>query len=178
MHRRASRLHPALCRKPVSLALTLALGCVVSAHAADGLTNMGAPAALDGATNLAVVPTDVSDDGMTVVGQGFGRLGGVFTDATYRWSPGGGFEDLAQGDGLKVSRKKSGVVVWHMSMQELVEQATAERSRSPRGLVVGYGAEESVGWEQQWRAQLCASAAVSFVWRSSGCEVELPDPGP
>ena len=95
MHRRASRLHPALCRKPVSLALTLALGCVVSAHAADGLTNMGAPAALDGATNLAVVPTDVSDDGMTVVGQGFGRLGGVFTDATYRWSPGGGFEDLA-----------------------------------------------------------------------------------
>ena len=42
--------------------------------------------------------------------------------------------------------------------------------------MVGYGAEEPVGWEQQWRAQQCASAAVKFAWRSSGCAVELPDP--
>ena len=56
-----------------------------------------------------------------------------------------GLEDLEQGDGLKVKRKKYGVVVSHKSLQQVVEEATAERSRSPRGLVVGYGAEEPVG---------------------------------
>ena len=59
-----------------------------------------------------------------------------------------GFEDLEQGDRLKVNRKKSGVVVLCQSLQQLVEQATAERSRSPHGLVVGLGAEEPAGWEQ------------------------------
>ncbi len=42
--------------------------------------------------------------------------------------------------------------------------------------MVGYGAEEVLGFDQQWRAQLGPSAAVRFLWRSSGCEAELPDP--
>ncbi len=90
-----TRRPPALRRAPVSVALTLALGGITPVHAADGFTNMGAPAALDGTTNLTVRPADVADDGMTVVGNGSGLQGGDFIDVGFSWSPTGSFEDLA-----------------------------------------------------------------------------------
>ena len=90
-----TRRPPALRRAPVSVALTLALGGITPVHAADGFTNMGAPAALDGTTNLTVRPADVADDGMTVVGNGSGLQGEDFIDVGFSWSPTGSFEDLA-----------------------------------------------------------------------------------
>jgi probable HAF family extracellular repeat protein len=90
-----SRRHPTFRRRPLALALALALGSSAHTQAADGLTNMGAPAALDGATGLTVRPADVADDGMTVVGNGFGRKGEDFIDVGYRWSPSDGFTDPA-----------------------------------------------------------------------------------
>jgi len=42
-----------------------------------------------------VRPADVSDDGLTVVGNGFGQDGADFINVGFRWSPSGGFTDLA-----------------------------------------------------------------------------------
>ncbi len=70
-----------------------------------------------------------------------------------------GFEDLEQGGGAKVNRKKSGILVSHRRLQELVEQATAVKVLSPHGCVVGFGPGEPAGWEQRWRSQLGAPAA-------------------
>ncbi len=57
-------------------------------------------------------------------------------------------EDLEQGDGPRVNRKKSGVLVSHRALRRLIDEAVAVRSRSPFGLVVGYGPEEPAGWQQ------------------------------
>ena len=76
-------------------------------------------------------------------------------------------EDLAQVDGSRVNRKKSGVVVSHGCLQELVKEAAAFRKAAPYGMVLGFGDEQPEGWEQQWRSFLGASPATVFRWRSS-----------
>jgi hypothetical protein len=103
-------------------------------------------------------------DDSTAAGRGVSQGLAVWAEATR------GFEDLEQGDGSKVNRKKSGILVSHPRLQELVEQATALKVLCPFGLVVGYGPVEPAGWEQHWRCHLGALAAVQFRWRSSGSE--------
>ena len=77
-------------------------------------------------------------------------------------------EDLEQGDGLKVNRVKSGLVVSHKVLADLVLQFQELRAQSPYGLVVGSGAEEPPEWEPQWRERLQAPETAKFTWRGSG----------
>ena len=81
-------------------------------------------------------------DDSTAAGRGETQGLAVWAEATR------GFEDLEQGDGAKVNRKKFGVVCSHLRLQRLVEPATALRAQCPHGLLVGYGPVEPAGWEQ------------------------------
>ena len=83
-------------------------------------------------------------DDSTAAGHGETQGLAVWAEATR------GFEDLEQGDGAKVNRKKSGVLCSHPRLQRLVELATALRGQCPFGLVVGYGPVEPAGWEELW----------------------------
>ena len=76
-------------------------------------------------------------------------------------------EDLEQGDGLKVNRPKSGVLVSHKILANLVHQIHELRSQSLYGVVVGCGEVQPPAWEHQWREQLQAAEATSFVWHNS-----------
>ena len=78
-------------------------------------------------------------DDSTAAGQGETQGLAVWAEATR------GFEDLEQGDGAKVNRKKSGVLSSHPRLQRLVELATALRAQCPFGLVVSYGPAEPAG---------------------------------
>jgi hypothetical protein len=79
-------------------------------------------------------------------------------------------EDLEQGDGSRVNRKKSGVLASHKALRRLVEEATVARSGSPYGLVAGFGPEEPAGWQQLWRQRLQAQEATTFEWHGAGRE--------
>ena len=72
-------------------------------------------------------------------------------------------EDMEQGDGLKVNRAKSGVLVSHKILANLVHQIHELRSQSLYGVVVGCGEVQPPAWEHQWREQLQAADATSFV---------------
>ena len=85
-----------------------------------------------------------------------------------------GLEDLEQGDGLRVNRKKSGVVVSHPALRLLVEEAAKVRRSAPYGLVVGCGEVEPLGWESVWRQLLQADDATRFEWH--GCRDPKVDP--
>ena len=105
-------------------------------------------------------------DDSTAEGRGVVQGLAVWAEATR------GFEDLEQGDGSKVNRKKSGILVSHPRLQQLVEAAAALKVQCPFGLVVGFGPVEPDGWEQHWRSRLEAPAAVQFRWLCSGGEAE------
>ena len=76
-------------------------------------------------------------------------------------------EDLEQGDGFRVNRKKSGVVVSHGCLQKLAEEAAAYRRAAQFGMVLGFGEVQPEDWEQQWRGFLGAPSSTVFRWRSS-----------
>ncbi len=79
---------------------------------------------------------------------------------------------MEQGDMSKVNRKKSGILVSHPRLQQLVEAAAALKVQCPFGLVVGFGLVEPDGWEQHWRIRLEGPAAVQFCWLVSSGEAE------
>ena len=54
-------------------------------------------------------------------------------------------EDLEQGDGWKVNRKKSGAVASHPCLKVLVEEANQIRGAAPFGMVLGFGEQEPEG---------------------------------
>lgn len=81
-------------RPGVLVALMLLAGTAREAVAVDEFINLGAPAALAGASAYSVRPNDVSNDGGVVVGSSFGNFGGNFVDVGFRWTPAGGFEDI------------------------------------------------------------------------------------
>ena len=76
-------------------------------------------------------------------------------------------EDLEQGDGLKANRPKSGVLVSHKILANLVHQIHELRSQSLYGVVVGCGEVQPPAWEHQWREQLQAAEATIIVWHNS-----------
>jgi hypothetical protein len=77
-------------------------------------------------------------------------------------------EDLEQGDGLNVNRIKSGIVVSHKALANLVLETQEVRSQALHGMVVGWGSVQPQDWEQQWWERLQAAEATSFAWHSSG----------
>ena len=76
-------------------------------------------------------------------------------------------EDLEQGDGLKVNRVKSGLVVSRKRLADLVLETQELRSQSLYGLAVASGAEEQPGWEATWRKRLQAQEDTKFIWCGS-----------
>ena len=56
-------------------------------------------------------------------------------------------EDLEQGDGLKANRVKSGLVVSHKALADLVLETQEVRGQALYGMVVGWGAVQPPGWE-------------------------------
>jgi hypothetical protein len=100
-------------------------------------------------------------DDSTAIGRGRSGSLAVFVGAVR------GMEDLEQGDGVRVNRKKSGAVVSHACLQRLVEEAAAVRKAAPLGMVLGYGDVEPAEWVQQWRCALQAPAGTVFRWHGS-----------
>jgi hypothetical protein len=83
-----------------------------------------------------------------------------------------GFEDIEQGDGGRVNRVKSGVLVSDSELEKLVLQASAVRAACPFGLVIGTGFVEPAGWQELWRGLLDSPPAMVFRWRSSRAGAE------
>ena len=65
-----------------------------------------------------------------------------------------GFEDIERGDGGRVNRVKSGVLVSDSELEKVVLQASAVRAACPFGLVIGTGFVEPAGWQELWRGLL------------------------
>ncbi len=54
-------------------------------------------------------------------------------------------ENLEQGDGWRVNRRKSGAVASHPCLKKLAEEATKIRGAAPFGMVLGFGEQEPEG---------------------------------
>ena len=77
-------------------------------------------------------------------------------------------EDLEQGDGVRVNRKKTGVLVTCAALRDLVQQAAAVKSRAAGGLVAGFGPVEPAGWQEAWRQHLQVPEGTCMEWHGEG----------